>query len=516
MTVVDAGCTRDDRAMVVEHLREVRLHQGRISEAFLNDCAARLSMTPRHLRRVVVALAENGRHVPSTPRTRKDLVNEHLTKVAYFKHAGNATKAFAELEARNLTGGMNLRTFQRRVGEFDAWLKACAKGGYRAMVKHQLFNIEHIPYRTYAYGMDHTKLPIMVLPERGSAPIFPWLTTVIDLRTRVVLAWVLTPHDPGIEQSASALAEAILGQQTERGFVGGKPEFLRTDRGGDFVSEALTRGLLRLDVERQFTEPYSSWQNGRVERLNGTIDRDFAPSCVGYFPGGEEEYTRRVLKVVVPTASLSTLSDLDSRLSDWFTTYNNRAHRSLGGRTPLDAWFSDAHPLLRAEPDVIRRSMMSSANRRLNKYGIDFGRRVFHSPSLRRLLNEGVQQVEIRYFARQKHLIEVFHEGEWVCTATETSKQSVEQKLGTVAARKRQRDEAALYLERANYERALEERERQRQAGIPEEDLPPLPDEPQVDSPESPADESIDDALTRSPSESEIDDVLNHITQESA
>ncbi|MGY1632945.1 Mu transposase C-terminal domain-containing protein [Geodermatophilus sp. SYSU D01186] len=513
---MDAGCTREDRAMVVKHLHEVRLNEGRIAEALLNDSALRLGMTPRHLRRVVAALAENGRQVPAAPRTRKDLVNDQLTKVAYFKHAGNATKAFADLETRNLTGGMNLRTFQRRVGEFDSWLKACAKGGYREMVKHQLFNIEHIPYRTYAYGMDHTKLPIMVLPERGTTPIFPWLTTVIDLHTRVVLAWVLTPHDPGIEQSASALAEAILGQETDRGFVGGKPEFLRTDRGGDFVSEALTRGLLRLDVERQFTEPYSSWQNGRVERLNGTIDRDFAPSCVGYFPGGEEEYTRRVLKIVVPTASLGTLPDLDRRLSDWFAAYNNRAHRSLGGRTPLDAWFADSQPLQRAEPEIIRRSMMRSTDRRLNKYGIDFNRRVFHSPTLRRLLNEGVQRVEIRYLAHRKHTIEVFHDGEWICTATESSRQSVEQKLGTLSGRKSQREQAAQYIAQANYDRALAERERQRLAGIPDEDLPSLPDEPQADSPESPADEPTHDALIRSASESEIEDVLNNITQESA
>jgi hypothetical protein len=282
------------------------------------------------------------------------------------------------------------------------------------------------------------------------------------------------------------------------------------------VSEALTRGLLRIDVERQFTEPYSSWQNGRVERLNGTIDRDFAPACVGYFPGGEEEYTRRVLKIVVPTASLSTLPDLDSRLSDWFAAYNRRSHRSLNGQTPLDAWFSDAQPLLRAEPDVIRRSMMSSAGRRLNKYGIDFNRRVFHSPSLRLLLNRGVQRVEIRYLPHQKHFVEVFHEGEWICTATETSKQSVEQKLGTVAARKRDRAEAALLIAAANYDRALEERERQRLAGIPEENLPPLPDEPEADSAEPSTGASTDDALTRSASDSEIAALLTDITRESA
>jgi hypothetical protein len=182
----------------------------------------------------------------------------------------------------------------------------------------------------------------------------------------------------------------------------------------------------------------------------------------------------------------------------------------------LDTWFADSQPLQRAEPEVIRRSMMSSTNRRLNKYGIDFNRRVFHSATLRRLLNQGVRRVEIRYLAHQKHTVEVFHDGEWICTATESSRQSVEQKLGTLSGRKSQREQAAQLIRQANYDRALAERERQRLAGIPDEDLPPLPDEPQAVSPESPADESTNDALTRSASESEIEDVLNNITQESA
>lgn len=173
---------------------------------------------------------------------------------------------------------MSLRTFQRRVNEWEPWQRAAAKGGYRAMIKHQLFNTEHIPHRGYAYATDHTKLSIRMLPARGTRPVFPWLTVFMDLKTRLILSWILTESDAVIEDDATALVEAIMGQEVDGQFIGGKPMFLRTDRGSDFISKAMTLGLLTLDVERQFTAPYASWQNGRVERLHGRIDEQFTPT----------------------------------------------------------------------------------------------------------------------------------------------------------------------------------------------------------------------------------------------
>ena len=45
-----------------------------------------------------------------------------------------------------------------------------------------------------------------------------------------------------------------------------------------------------------------------AERLNRTIDQDFAPTVPGFFPGGETEYTRRALKTPLPTRSNITFA----------------------------------------------------------------------------------------------------------------------------------------------------------------------------------------------------------------
>src|SRR5271157_6316289 len=50
-------------------------------------------------------------------------------------------------------------------------------------------------HRNETWEMDHKQLPILVMPPRGAA-CCPWLTTVIDDATRVLVGWAiaLTPH----------------------------------------------------------------------------------------------------------------------------------------------------------------------------------------------------------------------------------------------------------------------------------------------------------------------------------
>ena len=145
------------------------------------------------------------------------------------------------------------------------------------------------------------------------------------LKTRVVLAYKLTRHTPEQDDNMTRLLEGIHGWYTEDGmFIGGKPMFLRSDRGADYVSKRWPNLHRPRKSTPQSTQPYSSWQNGRVERLNGTIDTDFAPTVPGYHPGGEAQYTRRVLKTPVNPASLLTFETLDRRIGDLFGEYNNR------------------------------------------------------------------------------------------------------------------------------------------------------------------------------------------------
>ncbi|WP_167288846.1 Mu transposase C-terminal domain-containing protein [Nocardioides seonyuensis] len=473
------------RREALEHLSRVRDDLGHIPGVVLVEVAGHLGVHPDHLSKMLRQFRAT-RTVAQRPGStyKKCLPDEDRAKVAYFKCRGVAAKAYEDLKmAGVLPDGLSLRGFQRRVNEWPEALRACARGGYREMVKHQYFNVEHVPYRGYAYGTDHTKLPIRVLPtERGAQPIWPWLSVLVDLKTRLAMAYLLTADTPNSQDNIDLLAEGIRGWYTPEGvFVGGKPEFLRTDRGGDYISEALSANLINLDIGRQFTEPYSSWQNGRVERLNGTIDRDFAPDIPGFHPGGEDDYTRRALHTPVPVTSLLTLETLDRRLGDFFGEYNNRVHSALSGRTPLEAWAEDDQPVAAADQTTIVNAMSHRVSRRLHHYGIEIRGAIYGHPTLARLRKENVDTVNIRYHEHDRHHIEVFVGDEWACTASKSTVQSEHHRLGVLAVRAAQRREAERLTRLADRQRVEDERARLREEGVDESEWPLLPPDPDED-----------------------------------
>lgn len=474
------------RAAALKTLAQIREAEGRVPEQTMAEYAASLNMCVGHLRRLLRQYRATGR-VPNKPHGNPhkiELPNPFRAQVLYFLWKGNAAKTYEALgELGELPARMDLRTFQRRVNEWDPALRACARFGYHAMVKHQFFNVEHIPYRGYAFGTDHTLLPIMVLNSRGSTtPVWPWLTTVIDLKSRVVLAYKLTTHTPKTEDSLDALVEAVHGWYTEDDvFVGGRPEFIRSDRGGDYIAHALALNLINLDIARQFTEPYSSWQNGRVERINGTLDTEFAPGVPGFHPGGEAEYTRRALKTPLKVESLITVEALDRRIGDFFGDYNNRPHSRLNGLTPLQAWAEDTQPVVRADEGTIVNAMTRRSTRRLQRYGIEVRGTIYSGPFLARLRRENIREVEVRYHDHDPNHIKVLVDGVYEGTATKSEVQSEHERLGVLSVRAAQRRLMERLTRAADYERVLNERERLREEGVAESEWPALPDLPDED-----------------------------------
>jgi len=54
----------------------------------------------------------------------------------------------------------------------------------------------------------------------------------------------------------------------------GKPEYLRSDNGSEFIAEALQTWLQRIGVKPIQIYPGSPWENGYDERFNGTLRRE--------------------------------------------------------------------------------------------------------------------------------------------------------------------------------------------------------------------------------------------------
>jgi transposase InsO family protein len=95
----------------------------------------------------------------------------------------------------------------------------------------------------------------------------------------------------------------------------GIPRRIRIDNEACFVSRGLSFALNLLGVRLQRTQPHCPWQNGRIERLFGTLKRQLDRVCI------------------------VDAEDLRRKLVEFRLWHNHaRPHQHLRGQTPAEAW----------------------------------------------------------------------------------------------------------------------------------------------------------------------------------
>jgi transposase InsO family protein len=95
----------------------------------------------------------------------------------------------------------------------------------------------------------------------------------------------------------------------------GCPRFLRADNEAVFTSQCLRLALRLLGIRLQHSDPGCPWQNGRVERLIGTVKR------------------------LLVQHSIDDAASCDRASHHVRTVYNHlRSHQHLQGRTPAEVW----------------------------------------------------------------------------------------------------------------------------------------------------------------------------------
>jgi putative transposase len=130
--------------------------------------------------------------------------------------------------------------------------------------------------------------------------------TLVDEGTRECLAISVEASQPAWRVIATL--EAAIATY-------GKPSFLRTDNGPEFVAEALSHWAKEASIGHTFNEPGKPWQNGKNESFNGK----FRDECLN----GELFASRREAKVLIEAYRRS---------------YNEeRPHSALGYATPTEA-----------------------------------------------------------------------------------------------------------------------------------------------------------------------------------
>ena len=129
---------------------------------------------------------------------------------------------------------------------------------------------------------------------------------IIDHGSRALL-YLQALHDKTTDTLLNSLHHVI--------HTYGKPRIIRTDNEGMFRSPAFARALKQLGIRHQLADPGCPWQNGRIERLFGT------------------------LKQKLDQWQVSNFAQLNRDLDTFRHWYNHiRPHQNLNGKTPAEAW----------------------------------------------------------------------------------------------------------------------------------------------------------------------------------
>jgi transposase InsO family protein len=390
----------------VARLRALKeAHGGRVPPGELKRTAGRLGLTPKHVRRLVDDPAIG------TRRKRGYVADDQALRA--LAAAGNAVEAHRILKDGGFT--MTTRTLQRGLTRAPRPLVSGARSGPQAYMTDKLWLPHKYADRMSLVAMDHKHVPVLLLKDGRYKPHFAWITTLFEVRHRVVLACALTVESPNTEVACATFAEGAAGWYAEDGtYVGGKPAVLLTDNGREFQAEAIAERLAVAGMLREFTVPFGSRMNAELERWHETIEAEFFAQQPGYHGGDKDEKKASRFGRQHPD-QFNHWVPFVHRLRAWIRAYNeDRVHGSLGGLTPVASFAADPAPIERVSKEQVRLVMLTKTDATVNPQGIRYDGIDYVAPELGDLVRD---TVTIGYLPNSPHYIEVFVEGTWLCTA---------------------------------------------------------------------------------------------------
>ncbi len=409
-------------------------------------------LTPADVRREAVKVGYSARQVQRALDARREgqplpgaarfTVTEAVI-VAVFLTCGVLAQAYQLLASQMVLPSE--RTFRRLVRAEMGNQIEYARGGSAGYREHQLYLRNDYPHRMHSVLLDHTELPIFVVPRGYKTAVKPWITAVMDASTRYVLSWVVTFGRPTAEEVRASLVQAMTIRVAADGetLVGGRPLKAVWDRGLEFLARLVTESCLRLQVMPIALAAYSPHLKGRLERFWGTLKRGLLPRLPGYSEGPHD---LRGHHAIAETALGE--DEFLLLLDEWMTDYNVNHVVSSMKMTPLQAWRADGTPLDKIAPEQLWRDMLVSKDRcKVTKNGIRWDTIDWVAPELVDVIG---RHVEVRHLPHDRSFIEVFLDGDHLCTAYPVQELDDETKQATIERRQAARAQAQKHFTRAN------------------------------------------------------------------
>lgn len=331
---------------------------------------------------------------------------------AYFTCRGDVANAFRMLQSDG-NAPPSLTTFRRAINrDLDSGTRAAAKHGAAARAQHRVALRSKQFVRNERWEGDHVTLDIEVIGPRSNKPQRPYLTWLIDCGTRHLLGWAVSLRPTRGEVLAAI--RASVQSDPNRGPAHGVPLVMVWDNGLEFTASAVTEAAIMIGSYAAPTFPYSPEKKPKIERVNGTIQRELLATLPYYTKGP----LGRDRQLYGPAERLP-LEILVDEIGRWIDHYNlERPHSALDGRTPAEAWAADPTPIRTIPDEDLRRFTLERRKVKVSHDGgVTIDRRSFTAPQLHGLVKE---TVEVGAMPHDYSRVEVYLDDEWLCTATPT------------------------------------------------------------------------------------------------
>ncbi|MGY1615911.1 transposase [Geodermatophilus sp. SYSU D00691] len=398
MTTAVVTVSPEREASVLATLLRIRDAHGQVSNRDVRIAADALQCSTRRIRRML----ERG--YVCKPRERWK--PEADPTIRLIRWQGSVSQVYDDLCEKGKEPGVSKRTMQRYFAtDYDQRLLAGARGGYQALKAASPLFEREVAHRNDEWATDHTQLPNWVLLPDGTYAK-PWMTTILDSATRMVLAFTISAYTPTTEESVETVAVAMEGYTTEDGeFIGGQPLTLHSDRGSDLATHAMTIGLIEHGTGRSFSEAYTPEQNGRIERWHRTVKREVCAGLPGFDRSDYRPNDPRREPTPVDPASMLPIEALRLEIAKALRRYNfERPHGSLNGLTPYEAWCADPAEIRPADTQAIRASMTQELTRKVIRSRVRWDGRHYMMPAT--VVPEESQAPEARKGMRWRQLVE--------------------------------------------------------------------------------------------------------------
>lgn len=274
------------------------------------------------------------------------------------------------------------------------------------------------------YVLDHFQMDIAAVDEGGRV-IRPWLSAVIDYRTRLYVGWAVT-NRPCTDSTMAAAGMAF--RNPERGV----PDILKLDNGREYTGysfagrghrkvshkveyeEEHIRSLVsHLGIATIFTTPEHPQGKGEAERSFRTVHEEFCKAFNSYLGNRPENRPENAEAIRKDPSKLPTIPDVMQLVSEYIVNvHNERPHtgRDMNGLSPRQVWDAeiDRRPVRHVDRDVLKLLLMPYAGSRLytvQRGGLKVWGRCYWSEELYRIQGE---KVMIRYDQSDASRIYVF------------------------------------------------------------------------------------------------------------